>query len=74
MKTVSLKLPDDLDAKVEALARKRHVPKSQVIREAISSYAVSEMSVLDLMGDLVGCVSGAPDLSQNPKYMEGFGE
>lgn len=34
-----------------------------------------QMSALELAGDLVGCLEGGPpDLSTNPKYMEGFGE
>ncbi|MFB3891383.1 MAG: ribbon-helix-helix protein, CopG family [Phycisphaerae bacterium] len=32
------------------------------------------VSALDLAGDLVGCIDGPPDLSTNPKYMEGFGQ
>jgi Protein of unknown function (DUF2281) len=33
------------------------------------------VSVLEAAGDLVGCLKGgAPDLSTNNKYMDGFGE
>jgi hypothetical protein len=35
----------------------------------------NSVSVLEAAGDLVGCLEGgAPDLSTNNKYMEGFGE
>jgi hypothetical protein len=31
-------------------------------------------TVMDLAGDLIGCVEGPGDLSTNPQYMEGFGQ
>jgi hypothetical protein len=32
------------------------------------------LSVIDILGDLIGSVTGAPkDLSSNPKWMQGFG-
>lgn len=31
-------------------------------------------SVLDLAGDLVGCVDGPPDLATNPKHLDGYGQ
>jgi Arc/MetJ-type ribon-helix-helix transcriptional regulator len=79
MKTLSLKLPDALAAKVEAMARKRHTSKSALIREALESYLSDDrkkpfLTLLDVAPDVIGCVSGGPgDLSTNKKHMEGFG-
>lgn len=79
MKTLSLKLPDALAAKLAAAARKRQASKSVLVREALEAYLsnggrAQPGSFLDLAGDLVGCVdSGVSDLAHNPKHMEGFG-
>lgn len=78
MKTISLKLPDPLHAKLERLAKSRKRTKSDVVREALEqmlngSTAAKPLSVLDLAGDLAGCLEGPGDLSTNPKYMEGYG-
>jgi Arc/MetJ-type ribon-helix-helix transcriptional regulator len=79
MKNLSLKLPDALDVKLRAVARKRRASKSDVVRAALESYlagrsGAAARSVLDLAGDLVGCLEGPGDLSYNKKYMRGFGK
>ncbi len=78
MKSLSLKLPDALDAKLAAVARKRHASKSAVVREALEAYIahggkVIPGSALDLAKDLAGCLEGPGDLSYNKRYMRGFG-
>jgi Arc/MetJ-type ribon-helix-helix transcriptional regulator len=78
MKTISLKLPDPLHAKVERLAKSRKQTKSDVVREALEQMlngarAAKPISALDLAGDLAGCLKGPGDLSTNPKHMEGYG-
>ena len=80
MKSVSLKLPDYLNAKLERLARERGAAKSDVIRDALESYLADgkngskRISIADLAADLVGSIEGPPDLATNPKYMRGFGK
>jgi metal-responsive CopG/Arc/MetJ family transcriptional regulator len=80
MKTISLKLTEDLLHKLERTARERGQSKSAVVRAALEQFLNGErakgrpLSALELAGDLVGCVEGPGDLSTNPKYMEGFGE
>jgi hypothetical protein len=78
MKNVSLKLPDDLHAKLNRLSKDRGAAKSEIVREALEAYFAdgkngARVSCLDLAGDLAGCVDGPPDLATNPKYMRGFG-
>lgn len=74
---MSLKLPDDLDAKLEARARDLGVPKSAITREALSHYLEGEptpgVSCLDLVRDLVGTSRGPGDLASNKKYLRGYG-
>ena len=80
MKTISLKLPESLHAKLERVAKQRGMNKSVLVRSAIEHFingripATKSVSALELAGDLVGCLEGPGDLSTNPKYMEGFGE
>jgi len=79
MRTVSFKLPKDLDQMLTRVARRRGTSRSAVLRDALERYAASGFatpgSVIEAAGDLVGSLdSGVPDLSTNPKYMEGFGE
>lgn len=78
MKTVSLKPDDQLNAKLDSLAKSRKQTKSEIVREALEQMleggARSQpISALELAGDLVGSCQGPGDLSTNPKYMEEFG-
>ena len=79
MKTISLKLPDALNGKLNALTRKRRVSKSVVIREALEAYLAREdeadpNSFLESARDLCGCVDGPTDLSTNPNHLGGYGQ
>jgi Arc/MetJ-type ribon-helix-helix transcriptional regulator len=79
MKTISLKLPELLHAKLNRLAEARKQTKSDVVREALEllldgTSRKRPVSALDLAGDLVGTCEGPRDLSTNPKYMDGFGK
>jgi hypothetical protein len=79
MKTVSLRLPEALDARLTWLAQEKGVTRSAVVREALEAFmengTARRPSAYDLSSDLCGSVTDAPrDLSYNKKYMEGFGE
>ena len=79
MKTLSLKLPDELESRVGAIARQRGSSKSEVVRSALEAYLAGEVppfsgSALDLAGDLVGALDGPGDLSYHQKHMRGYGE
>ena len=80
MRTVSLKLPDDLEARLERAALTRGRSKSDVVRRALARYLPGEerrddrSSFLSLAAGLVGCVDGPPDLSENPRHLDGYGE
>lgn len=78
MQILTVKVPPGLDAKLKALAKKRRSTKSAIVREAIENLVASandarRPTALELAGDLVGCFEGSPDLSTNPKHMEGYG-
>ena len=78
MKTISVKVPEELDLKLTAVAARRRESKSTLIRAALdqiveSSETVTPNSCLDLARDLIGAVEGPPDLSHNKKYLKGYG-
>lgn len=80
MRTISLKLPDDLLAQLDNEAKARRVTKSWLVRESLAGALRKQspagaVSCYDLARDLAGAVKGLPkDLADNPKYMEGFGQ
>ncbi|MGA2116620.1 MAG: CopG family transcriptional regulator [Bryobacteraceae bacterium] len=79
MRTISVKLPEDLLAQLGREAKARRVTKSQLVRESLEKGLYEQspdgaVSCYDLARDLAGSVKGLPkDLAHNPKYMEGFG-
>jgi hypothetical protein len=79
MQTISLKLPEDLLARLEAEAKARRVTKSSVVRESLEmalrkQSPAGTASCYDLARDLAGSIKGLPkDLADNPKYMKDFG-
>ncbi len=75
LKTLSIKVPAALSARVVKLARSRNSTVSAVVRDAIERYAPEEgLSFADAARDLIGSLNAGPgDLSTNPKHMKGFG-
>jgi Arc/MetJ-type ribon-helix-helix transcriptional regulator len=77
MKTISLKLPGEVDARLEARARRVGRSKSDLTREAIARFLESDggntASCLDLVRDLVGTADGPVDLASNKKHLRGYG-
>jgi hypothetical protein len=80
VKTISLKLTDNLLRQLERAARERGQTKSDVVRAALEQFLNGDRagprprSALDLAGDLVGCAEGPGDLSTNPEHLEGYGK
>lgn len=78
MKTISVKIPEELDLKLAAVAARRRESKSALIRAALdqvveSSETVTSNSCLDLAKDLIGTAEGPSDLSHNKKHLKGYG-
>jgi len=77
MRTVSFKLPRELDEALDELARTRRTTRSELVREAIEALARASgkrASFTTLAGDLVGSVDGPADLATNPKHLAGYGK
>ncbi|HVS71675.1 MAG TPA: CopG family transcriptional regulator [Phycisphaerae bacterium] len=78
--TMSLKLPRPLEARLNAEARARRIPKSRIVRELLEKHYKANgkkhrPTFGEVAGDLIGSLKDLPrDLSTNPKYMEGYGK
>lgn len=78
MKTISLKLPDELERKLAARAERKGTTKSALVREAIEALLSQggggrKGSFLELAGDLIGRLEGPGDLSYNKEYFKDLG-
>jgi predicted DNA-binding protein len=79
MTVMTLKVPEALDHKLRAVAKRRGISKSAVVRKAVETYIEQDLpvddepSAYDLLRDLVGSVKGPGDLSHNPEHMKGYG-
>ena len=74
MRTVSFKLPEELDDALNELARARGASRSALVREALEALAKGKRrSVTALAGELVGSVDGPTDLATNRKHMAAYG-
>ena len=79
MKTLTVKLPEALDAKLATAAQIRGESKSSVVREAIASYVGAEeptasgSSCYDLSRDLAGSFDGPENLSSSRAHLKGYG-
>lgn len=79
MKTITAKLPPDLDAWLAAEARQRRTTKSTIVRESLQAIRNvtgkhTAVSFYDMTKDLLGCFDGPSDLATNPKYMKHYGK
>ncbi len=82
MSTLTIELPDDLAARLEAASAQTRVPPAQLVLAALEKALPApapaengEPTALEALADLVGCMeSGVTDRATNPKYMEGFGQ
>ncbi len=79
MTTISLKVPDELVARMDAVARATRTNRSALLREALEEKlkavdSKTPPSLFDRSADLCGKgSSGLGDLASNPKHLEGFG-
>ena len=74
MRTVSFKLPEDLDERLSDLARKRKSSRSALVREALEALTKeSRRSVTAAVDALNLVVEGPSDLSANREHLAGYG-
>ncbi len=79
MRSISLKIPEALDARLTAASKRRRMTRSELARQALelhvgASTEVPPGSFADLAADLAGSVDKAPaDLSFNHDHLSGYG-
>lgn len=79
MTTISLKIPDELVSRMDAMARAKQTSRSALLREALeeklkAAARKTPLSLYEQSADLCGMwSSGVGDLASNPKHMDGFG-
>ena len=76
MKTLTVRLPDELVAQIEAESRARSLSKSDIVRERLGhTVHPPRPPTLDAIADLIGSVTGLPgDLSGRKKaYLKATG-
>ncbi len=80
MKTISLKLSQDLEREIRTAAEHQGIRLSEWIRAAMEERLKKEprkkrLTAADTFGKYLGIAGdGSHDLSTNPKHMEGFGK
>lgn len=79
MKTISLKISEQLYNVLYQLSKKRGQTISSLIRETLNDYLISNnelnpSSFYVKAQDLIGCLEGPEDLSANEKYLQGYGK
>lgn len=82
MSVLSCKLSSALDGRLADLAKRRGVPKSVLVREAIEAKIAEEGAVphntpanlIEALGDSIGSIaSGKRDLASNKDHLKGYG-
>ncbi len=82
MSVLTCKLPLALDGRLAELARRRGVPKSVLVREAIEAKIAGEAAasagyptnLIEALGGSVGSIaSGKRDLARNKKHLQDYG-
>jgi predicted transcriptional regulator len=75
MPAPKIKLPEPLDRKLTAIAKRRHSTRAKVLGDALDAFAeqTPKLTVASLAADLIGSLEGPGDLLSNPKHMAGYG-
>jgi metal-responsive CopG/Arc/MetJ family transcriptional regulator len=77
-RTITVKIPSPLAARLSAAVRRRKTTQSALIREALEEHLQPGRprepgSVLELASDIIGSVEGPADLSTNKRRLAGYG-
>ncbi len=79
MTTISLKVPDELVSRMDAMARAKRTSRSALLRDALeeklkAADIKAPPSLFERSADLCGMGSSRlRDLASNPKHLDGFG-
>ena len=80
MKTITVKIPETLELKLQELSKARRISRSRLVRDILHRGVRGQSdrrsaSALELMRDGLGIEnSGKRDLGSNRLHLEGFGQ
>jgi metal-responsive CopG/Arc/MetJ family transcriptional regulator len=80
MKTIAVKVPEDLLARLDAVGKRRSMNRSSLVRKALQRFLEGDAhnrapTFTEVAGDLIGAVKNGPrDLSYAPRHMKGYGK
>ena len=79
METMTFKCPEELAQMLRGESKRRKISKSDLLRQALEFFLIHTgtkplVSVYSLSKDLCGSLHGSEDLSENPDYLEGYGQ
>jgi Ribbon-helix-helix protein, copG family. len=79
METMTFKCPEKLAKWLQGESKHRKIAKSDLIRQAIEFFllqkgSTTHASLYSLSKDLCGSLQGPEDLSENPAYLDGYGQ
>jgi predicted transcriptional regulator len=76
MESWTIKVPRRLSARVAQMAKKRHVSRSTLVREALEALTEggSGQTFVERVREHIGSADDLPaDILTNPKHMKGYG-
>ena len=77
MRTITLNLPEILEAQLDTLARENGMSRSEIVRRALTEYfsqdGIKSGSFLDQARDLAGSIEGPSDLSIHKAHLKRYG-
>lgn len=76
MESLTIKLPRQLSARVTRLAKKRHISRSALVREALELLTTDRggETFVDRVSQYLGAGDDLPaDILTDPKHMKGYG-
>ena len=75
MRTISLKIPANLDRQLTRISQQRGTTRSEILREALREYVKEPRnSFTARASDLAGSLVGPKDLSTSGDHMSGYGQ
>lgn len=79
MKSVAVKLPEDLLARLDAVSRRQAAGRSSVVRKALRRFledteeTATAGSFAEQAARAAGCFKGPSDLSHSSRHMRNYG-
>jgi metal-responsive CopG/Arc/MetJ family transcriptional regulator len=71
-RTLTIRLDEATARALDKAAERMNRSRGEILRQALAEH-LEKASSLDALGDIVGCMSGPPDLSTNKKYLKRLG-